>query len=90
MEEVAIHAAAIRNSFFDDRKNMDNVIPPVLLVTLDNRNEVAPRSLSRVSSSTQPLAAVPKPAPADATRPSPTPDKVDPTSAAPPRTEDET
>ncbi len=43
MEEVAIHAAAIRNAFFDDKKNMENVIPPVLLVTMSDRNEVPPR-----------------------------------------------
>ena len=43
MEEVAIHAAAIRNAFFDDRKRMDDVIPPVLLVTVSDRNEVPPR-----------------------------------------------
>jgi hypothetical protein len=43
LEEVAMHASAIRNAFFDDRKKMEDVIPPVLLVTLDNRKEVAPR-----------------------------------------------
>lgn len=43
MEEVAIHAAAIRNAFFDDRKRMEDVIPPVLLVTVDDRKEIAPR-----------------------------------------------
>lgn len=43
MEEVAIHAAAIRNAFFDDNKKMENVIPPVLLVTMMDRNEVPPR-----------------------------------------------
>ncbi len=43
MEEVAIHAAAIRNAFFDDKKSMENVIPPVLLVTMTDRNEVPPR-----------------------------------------------
>jgi hypothetical protein len=43
MEEVAMHASAIRNAFFDDRKKMEDVIPPVLLVTVDDRNEVAPR-----------------------------------------------
>ncbi len=43
MEEVAMHASAIRNAFFDDRKKMENVIPPVLLVTVDTRNETAPR-----------------------------------------------
>ena len=46
MEEVAIHAAAIRNAFFDDRKRMDEVIPPVLLVSVKEREEVAPRSRS--------------------------------------------
>src|SRR5262245_30064943 len=49
MEEVAMHASAIRNAFFDDRKKMENVIPPVLLVTVDNRNEVAPRRRIPVS-----------------------------------------
>jgi len=43
MEEVAIHASAIRNAFFDDKKKMDDVIPPVLLVTMTDRNEVPPR-----------------------------------------------
>jgi len=43
LEEVAIHASAIRNAFFDDRKSMENVIPPVLLVTVGDRKEVAPR-----------------------------------------------
>jgi hypothetical protein len=43
MEEVAIHASAIRNAFFDDRKRMEDVIPPVLLVTVDDRKETAPR-----------------------------------------------
>jgi hypothetical protein len=43
MEEVAIHAADIRNAFFDDRKRMDDVIPPVLLVTSGDRQEVPPR-----------------------------------------------
>jgi hypothetical protein len=46
MEEVALHAAAIRSAFFDDRKKMEEVIPPVLLVTVDDRVEVAPRSAS--------------------------------------------
>jgi len=43
MEEVAIHAAGIRNAFFDDKKKMEDVIPPVLLVTMVDRNEVPPR-----------------------------------------------
>ena len=43
MEEIAIHASAIRNAFFDNRKEMSEVIPPVLLVTMDDRLEVPPR-----------------------------------------------
>jgi hypothetical protein len=44
MEEVAIHAAEIRNCFFDDRKRMEDVIPPVLLVKASyHEKEVAPR-----------------------------------------------
>jgi hypothetical protein len=43
LEEVAIHAAAIRNAFFDDRKAMEDVIPPVLLVTVGDRQEVPVR-----------------------------------------------
>jgi hypothetical protein len=46
MEEVAIHAAAIRNAFFDDRKRMEDVIPPVLLVNFKDREEVSPRRTS--------------------------------------------
>ena len=49
MEEVAIHAAAIRNAFFDDRKRMEDVIPPVLLVTVEERQEIAPRRAQRVT-----------------------------------------
>ncbi len=43
LEEVAIHAAGIRNAFFDDRKQMEDVIPPVLLVTVGDRQEVPVR-----------------------------------------------
>jgi len=43
MEEVAIHASNVRQAFFDDRKVMADVIPPVLLVVTDTRFEVAPR-----------------------------------------------
>lgn len=43
MEEVAVHSSAIRNAFFDDRKKMEDVIPPVLLVTCDERVEIPPR-----------------------------------------------
>lgn len=48
MDEVAIHAAAIRNAFFDDRKRMEDVIPPVLLVTVTDRKEIPPRQLAHV------------------------------------------
>jgi len=54
MEEVAMHASAIRNAFFDDRKKMENVIPPVLLVTVDNRNEVTPRRRIPVNGAASP------------------------------------
>ena len=50
MEEVAIHASAIRNAFFDDRKRMEDVIPPVLLVTVRDREEIAPRRSMPVGS----------------------------------------
>jgi hypothetical protein len=43
IEEIAIHASAVRNAFFDDRKRMNDVIPPVLLMTADDRKEVPPR-----------------------------------------------
>jgi hypothetical protein len=56
IEEIAIHASAVRNAFFDDRKRMDNVIPPVLLMTTDDRKEVPPRrqvSVTAPSKNTQ-------------------------------------
>jgi hypothetical protein len=43
LEEVAAHASAVRNAFFDDRKQMELVIPPVLLVAAGERVEIAPR-----------------------------------------------
>lgn len=49
MEEVALHAASIRNAFFDDRQKMEQVIPPVLLVTVDDRIEVPPREMARLA-----------------------------------------
>ncbi len=49
LEDVAIHATAIRNAFFDDRKNMEDVIPAVLLVTASGRPEVAPRNRQPLS-----------------------------------------
>jgi len=51
MEEVAIHAAAIRQAFFDDRRRMEDAIPPVLLVTLDDRVEISPRRTKTVAES---------------------------------------
>jgi len=50
MEEIAIHSAGIRNAFFDDHKNMEDVIPPVLLVSVTDRTEVPPRKLVKVAS----------------------------------------
>jgi hypothetical protein len=53
MEDVAIHAGAIRNAFFDDRKKMEEVIPPVLLVNVEDRQEVPPRRLHSVTAAAQ-------------------------------------
>jgi hypothetical protein len=49
MEEVAIQASSIRNAFFDNRKQMDSVIPQVLLVTMDDRVEVSPRKVRHLA-----------------------------------------
>ena len=46
-EEVAIYASAIQNAFFDNRKKLEDVIPPVLLVTTFDRTEIPPRKLSQ-------------------------------------------
>ena len=62
MEEIAIHSAAIRNAFFDDRKRMEDVIPPVLLVTVEDRQEIPPRSLRKVSAGETSSAPKAKPA----------------------------
>ncbi len=43
LEEIAIQSAAIRNAFLDNRKQMSDVIPPVLLVKGSDRHEIAPR-----------------------------------------------
>ena len=59
MEEVAIHASAIRNAFFDDRKRMEDVIPPVLLVTVEDRKEISPRQTAQLATTDRPQA-VPK------------------------------
>jgi hypothetical protein len=56
-EEVAIHAAAIRNAFFDSRKQMGDVIPQVLLVTMEDRVEISPRKSVRVAAGKQVKAA---------------------------------
>jgi len=47
-EEIAIHASAIRNAFFDNLKQLEDVIPPVLLVTTDERVEIPPRKISQI------------------------------------------
>jgi hypothetical protein len=49
MEEVAIHTSSIRNAFFDDRKRMEDVIPPVLLVTVEDRREISPRRSAQLA-----------------------------------------
>lgn len=66
MEEVAIHAAAVRNAFFDDRKQMESVIPPVLLVGVSEIKEVPPRktSATKISKPAAAPAAAPATAPA--------------------------
>ncbi len=51
MEEKAIHASDIRNAFFDNRKNLEDVIPPVLLVTVDGRKETQPRKRQEMTES---------------------------------------
>lgn len=48
-EEVAIHASNIRNAFFDNRKNMEDVLPPVLMVTIDERKEISPRQQEKLT-----------------------------------------
>ena len=68
MEEVALHSGNIRNAFFDNRKAMDDVIPPVLLVSFDERKEIEPRKREKVAVSgkkPQPAAKPAKPAKAD-------------------------
>lgn len=49
MEEIAIHAAAIRNAFFDNRRQMEDVIPLVLLTRKEDRIEISPRKLRPVT-----------------------------------------
>lgn len=61
VDEVAIHAAGIRNAFFDDRKKMEDIIPPVLLVNVGERVEVQPRSLKSEAAPAAAPAAAKKP-----------------------------
>ncbi len=53
LDEIAIHASAIRNAFFDDRKSMEDVIPPVLLVSMGDRQEVPVRKRVNVAAETK-------------------------------------
>ncbi len=51
-EELAIHAKEIMNYFFDDTKRLNQVIPQVLLIRKDFRNnEIAPRNEVRFEES---------------------------------------
>ncbi len=70
MEEVAIHASSIRNAFFDDLKRMEHVIPPVLLVTVEDRKEIAPRRATHVATD-RPVAAPVKRKPSEKAVPKP-------------------
>ncbi len=62
MEEVAIHASEVRNAFFDDRKRMEDVIPPVLLVTIDDRLQIPTRRRASLREAAAPAPAAPAPA----------------------------
>jgi hypothetical protein len=50
MEEVAIQAGNIRNAFFDNQRKMEDVIPPVLLVSDIERMEIPPRNRKKLAS----------------------------------------
>ena len=43
MEQIATHAANIRDSFLDEKKKMEDVLPPSLLASGDQYQDVAPR-----------------------------------------------
>ena len=73
MEEVAIHASAVRNAFFDDRKKIEEVIPPVLLVSIEDRKEVPPRRQVGLTPDT--IGAESKPSRASQASPEPEKDK---------------
>jgi len=66
MEEIALHAGNIRNAFFDNRKTMEDVIPPVLLVSFDERKEIEPRKREKVAVAAKKPEPAAKPAPAKA------------------------
>jgi hypothetical protein len=59
-EEIAIQASAIRNAFFDNRKQMEDVIPPVLLVSLGDRKEIPPRRIEKQAAGKKQNKAAPK------------------------------
>ena len=50
MEEVSIQAGNIRNAFFDNQRKMEDVIPPVLLVSANERKEIFPRQRKKFTS----------------------------------------
>jgi hypothetical protein len=59
VEDLAIHAAAIRDAFFDERKRMEDSIPPVLLARAEGRTETPPRKrVSPVEKTGKPVAVV--------------------------------
>jgi hypothetical protein len=59
-EEIAIQASAIRNAFLDNRKQMEDVIPPVLLVSLGDRKEIPPRRVKMQAAEQKQKKAAPK------------------------------
>jgi hypothetical protein len=44
LDKVSVHANAVRTTFLDDRKKLEDVIPAELLTMAAERGEVAPRS----------------------------------------------
>lgn len=43
IKRISKHAAEIRNTFFDNKKKMEDIIPPALLATPKNRVEIRPK-----------------------------------------------
>lgn len=79
-EGIAAHAAAIRDTFLDEKKRLEDVIPPVLLARIEPRGEVPPRKLAPpVERTGKPVAVVmvdeakPKPAAPKPAAPKPEP-----------------